>query len=154
MMPGFVQRTQLATASLIRFISLVLTGIIAISFISFVWDEAGTASKNQTVLAQNSGQQIAIVRDERGRLTNIERHKIRQQIDGFADSLTSPGEEIGKQAGGGNAWAMRGGAFIFGILLFAVALRLLAGWMDWSAQPKNEDRSLKTEDEDYTPGYR
>lgn len=119
-------------SGLLRVVSILLSAVIAISFGLFVWDELGSASKNQAQIASKSGDQVLIVRDEHGRITSDENGKIRVNLDKANDVLTSPGESIGKNAGDGGPWAMRGAAFFFGMFVFLLGLRLLASWIEMS----------------------
>jgi hypothetical protein len=116
-------------SGILRLASILLTAIIAISFGLFVWDELGSASKAQTQLATKSGGQIITVRDEHGRINSDENGKIRVNLDKANDAITAPGESIGKKLGDSSAWPMRFGAFIFGMLIFLLGLRLLASWI-------------------------
>lgn len=127
-----------SAAGLIRIASLVLTAIVAVSFGMFVWDELGSASKNQANLAAPSGQQVIIARDIHGRLLSEENGKIRIKVDQANDALTSPGESIGKKVGNGNSWTMRGFAFIFGLAIFLVGLRLLASWVEMGGSTRQQ----------------
>lgn len=136
---------------LIRVISLALTAIVTISFVLFVWDEAGTASKNQALLATPQGKQIEIRRDEHGRLITGETSRVRAWIDRTNDALTSPGESLGKKVGDNNPWALRAFAFIFGLLIFLLGLRVLASWLGMQG-PKYE--APERQKDDFTAGYR
>jgi hypothetical protein len=127
-----------AAAGPIRVLSLVLTAIVVVSFGMFVWDELGTASKSQAQLATASGIQSGYTRDVHGRIVVAAPSKIREKIDKANDTITSPGESIGKKVGQGNEWAMRGLAFIFGIALFLIGLRMLASWMELDGSPSGQ----------------
>jgi hypothetical protein len=140
-------------SGLIRVVSILLTAIIAISFGLFVWDELGSASKNQAQLASKEGTQVAIVRDEHGRLTADENGKIRVNVDKANDVLTSPGESIGKNLGDGNAWAMRGLAFFFGLLVFLLGLRAIAAWIEMSG-PAAQSGAQRGPQDGFTAGSR
>ncbi|MBJ7331755.1 MAG: hypothetical protein JHC95_17805 [Solirubrobacteraceae bacterium] len=122
----------MTVSALIRLVSILLTAIVVISFGLFVWDELGSASKSQTQLAAANGMQVANVRDTHGRLAVDENGKLRVNLDKANDALTSPGESIGKKFSGGNAWALRGAAFLFGMLVFLLGLRVLASWIEMS----------------------
>jgi predicted PurR-regulated permease PerM len=119
-------------SGIIRLISILLTAIVAVSFSLFVWDELGSASKNQTQLTTASGQTTLSVRDAHGRHTASENSKLRINIDKANDAITSPGESIGKKVGNNGPWAMRGAAFLFGMIVFLIGLRLLASWIEMS----------------------
>lgn len=137
---------------ILRFLSIVLTAIVSISFISFAWDEAGTASKNQVVISRPDGTPAPYTRDPHGRLVGLHHTKIRLKNDEVADMVTSPGEALGESVGGENEWAKRIGAFVFGFVLFFFGLRWLASWVELSQKgPPPQERR---DDEDYTPGYR
>jgi predicted PurR-regulated permease PerM len=142
-----------AAAGPIRLLSLVLTAIVAISFILFVWDELGSASKNQSELASKSGETVALTRDQHGRLAATENTKLRIDIDKINDAVTSPGESIGKKVGNGNEWAMRGLAFLFGIALFLIGLRMLASWLELNGNPAAKVTPRNPQDA-YTSGSR
>lgn len=141
-----------SAAGLIRIASIVLTAVVAVSFGMFVWDELGSASKNQANLASPTGQQVIIARDIHGRLLSEENGKVRVKLDQANDSLTSPGEAIGKKVGNGNSWTMRGFAFIFGMLVFLVGLRLLASWVEMHGSPGG--RTQQGPQQGYTAGTR
>ncbi|MBJ7458244.1 MAG: hypothetical protein JHD02_03555 [Thermoleophilaceae bacterium] len=117
-------------SGLIRVVSIVLSAIVAVSFGMFVWDELGSASKRQALLAAGAGPQVTSTRDAHGRLAAAENGKPRLNLDKANDALTSPGESIGKKFGDNHPWAMRGAAFLFGILAFLLGLRLLASWIE------------------------
>ncbi|MGK2877877.1 MAG: hypothetical protein ACSLFF_04810 [Solirubrobacterales bacterium] len=117
-------------SGLIRVASILLTAIVAVSFGLFVWDELGSASKNQTQVAAGGSQQVAMMRDTHGRVTSDENSKLRVNLDKANDTLTSPGESIGKKFGDSHPWTMRGAAFFFGMLVFLLGLRLLASWIE------------------------
>lgn len=119
-------------SGLLRIASILLSAIVAVSFGLFVWDELGSASKQQAQLAISGGTQVAVVRDTHGRLTADENGKLRVNLDKANDAITSPGESIGKKVGDSNAWAMRGAAFVFGMLVFLIGLRALAAWIEMS----------------------
>lgn len=138
-------------AGLIRIASIVLTAIVAVSFGMFVWDELGSASKNQANFATGS-EQIVTTRDSHGRLLTEENSKIRVKLDQANDAITSPGESIGKKSGSGNAWSMRGLAFLFGMLIFLVGLRLLATWVEMHGGAGG--RTQQPPQQGYTAGYR
>lgn len=134
---------------------MLLTAIVVISFVSFVWDEAGTASDNQLRISRPDGTAAPIVRDPHGRMQGLKHSKMRLKIDEASDSVTSPGETLGSSLGG-NPWALRGLAFVFGILVFFVGLRLLATWIEMSnVSSANRQHSTRdVSDDDYTPAGR
>lgn len=136
-------------AGLIRIASIVLSAIVAISFGLFVWDELGAASKNQVNLATPGAAQSQLVRDVHGRALSEENAKVRVMLDRANDSLTSPGESVGKQVGG-NAWSMRFFSFLFGMLVFLVGLRMLANWIELRERPAAPQQPQQN----YTAGYR
>lgn len=136
---------------ILRFLSIVLTAIVSISFISFVWDEAGTASKNQAAIARPDGTAAPYTRDQHGRLVGLHHSRIREQNDKIADQITSPGESLASSVSE-NEWALRLGAFLFGFLLFFLGLRWLASWLEMTRRPPPVEE--RQPDEDYTPGYR
>jgi predicted PurR-regulated permease PerM len=142
-----------AAAGPIRLLSIVLTAIVAISFTLFVWDELGSASKNQAQLASKNGEQIALTRDLHGRLLASENSKLRVNIDKANDAITSPGEQIGKKVGNTNEWALRGLAFLFGIIVFLIGLRLLASWLEMNGSPSGQVTARNPQDA-YTSGSR
>jgi hypothetical protein len=119
-------------SGIIRLISILLTAIVVISFGLFVWDELGSASKSQTALTTPSGQVTVSARDAHGRHTADENGKIRIKLDSANDAITSPGEQIGAKVGNNGPWAMRGAAFLFGIIIFLIGLRVLAAWIEMS----------------------
>lgn len=141
----------MSVPSLIRALSWLLTAIIVISFVSFVWDELGTASENQLAISRPDGQAEAITRDQHGRMLGLKHSKTRLKVDEVADAITSPGETIGDSAGNGNEWAMRVGAFVFGIAIFFFGLQALANWLALSGRPPEPEQR---QDDDFTPGYR
>jgi hypothetical protein len=124
-------------SGLLRIASILLSAIVAVSFGLFVWDELGSASKQQSQLATAGGAQVAVARDTHGRLTSDENGKLRVNLDKANDAITSPGESIGKKFGDSNAWAMRGAAFFFGMLVFLIGLRALAAWIELSGPARN-----------------
>jgi hypothetical protein len=140
---------------IIRAISIVLTAIVTISFVSFAWDEAQKASENQLLISRPGGEPAGYARDQHGRVEGLKHSKMRLKIDEISDTATSPAEGIGDSASGGNPWAMRGLAFLFGIALFLFGLRGLARWLELSGStgspppPGHEPGG-----DDYTPGYR
>lgn len=136
---------------ILRFLSIVLTAIVSISFISFVWDEAGAASKNQLAISRPDGTAAPYTRDQHGRMIGLHHSKIRLKNDSVADTITSPGESIGRSASE-NEWVLRGAAFLFGFLIFFLGLRWLANWIEISTRPAPPPE--RQPDEDYTPGYR
>lgn len=137
---------------LIRALSLLLTAVITISFVSFVWDEAGTASQNQLLISRPDGAPNPYSRDTHGRMVGGEHSQTRLRIDDVADQLTSPAEALGDSLSDGNEWAMRGLAFLFGLAVFLFGLRALASWVELSGKPK-QPPSQNGGDE-FTPGYR
>jgi hypothetical protein len=141
-------------SGLIRLISILLTAIVAVSFGLFVWDELGSASKQQTQLAAASGgPQIVSVRDAHGRLAVDENDKLRTNLDKANDTITSAGESVGKKLGNNNPWAVRGAAFIFGILVCLLGLRLLAIWIEKSG-PASGAVAPRNPQDGYTAGSR
>lgn len=126
---------------LIRFVALVLTGLVAISFLTFVADEMNMASGNATERLMPTGPGEAVRRDRHGRLADLQRPELRSKYDEAADALTGPGESLGRKFSGGDHWAMRSGAFIFGLALYFIGLSLLARWIALSRVP---GRSLKS----------
>lgn len=140
-------------SGLLRVASILLSAIVAISFGLFVWDELGSASKQQTQLASASGAQDLVVRDGHGRLSSDENGKLRVNLDKVNDAITSPGESIGKKLDGSNAWAMRGAAFLFGMLVFLIGLRLLAAWIEMSGPASNNGAQRGPQDA-FTAGSR
>lgn len=150
-----------SAATLLRYISIVLCLIIVASFAMFVWDEAGTASKNQTAIALDNPL-AETKRDEHGRQLTAppegstaetgQPSEVRRTIDGINDAVTAPGESIGSSASD-NSWVMRSAAFIFGLLLFGLGLSMLANWLGASTEPyKVPERPQQTDD--FTPGGR
>lgn len=137
---------------LLRGLSLLLTAVVVISFVSFVWDEAGTASTNQLLISRPGGEPAAYTRDEHGRMNGLKHSQMREKIDEVNDTITSPGEGLGQSVGGTNEWAMRGVAFLFGFLVFFVGLRVLANWIEMSGRP--EETVGPTGGDDFTAGYR
>lgn len=140
-------------AGLIRIASLVLTAVVAISFGLFVWDELGSASKSQVNLASPSQAVTVSPRDAHGRLLSSENSKIRIKLDQANDSITSPGESIGKKIGNNNPWTMRGLAFLFGMAIFLVGLRLLASWVEMHSGTPRPNYQHNTQ-QGYTAGSR
>jgi hypothetical protein len=140
-------------SGLLRIASIRLSAIVAVSFGLFVWDELGSASKQQAQLATSGGAQVAVVRDTHGRLTSDENGKLRINLDKANDAITSPGESIGKRFGDSNAWAMRGAAFLFGMIVFLIALRALAAWIEMSGPARNTGPQRGAQD-GFTAGSR
>lgn len=138
-------------SDLIRVVSIALTAVVAISFAVFVWDEAGTASKNQALLATPEGTHMEIRRDEHGRLITGETSREREWLDRVNDTITAPGESLGRNFSDDNPWAMRGAAFVFGLLVFLLGLRLLANWMGMQGPQYQAPERQK---DDFTAGYR
>lgn len=139
-------------AGLIRIASILLTALVAVSFGLFVWDELGSASKNQVNIASSANAAVVTTRDAHGRIQADENSKIRIKLDEANDAITSPGESIGKKVGNGNPWSMRGLAFIFGMLVFLVGLRLLASWVELHGDPAPPVQ--RNPQQSYTAGYR
>jgi predicted PurR-regulated permease PerM len=124
-------RRDMNVSGLIRVVSIALTAVVVLSFGMFVWDELGSASKHQSQIANEENPTFApAVRDVHGRLKADENSKLRVNIDKVNDAVTSPGEQIGKNASNSNIWAMRLASFIFGIALFLIGLRMLASWIE------------------------
>jgi predicted small integral membrane protein len=140
-------------SGLIRLVSILLTAIVVISFGMFVWDELGSASKNQTQLASASGERVLSVRDLHGRLAVTENTTLRVDLDRANDMITGPGESIGRKFGNSEAWAMRGAAFFFGLLVFLVGLRLLAGYIEMSG-PASGSVAPRNPQDGFTAGSR
>lgn len=141
---------------LIRFISYLLSALVLVSFVSFIWDEGDRASNNQIQIAADNQPLAPDTRDEHGRLTSHKRSSLRENVDTIADAATSPGESLGA-ALGGNPWALRGLAFIFGILVYLVALQALANWLEKSnvsSANRQFARDERDDHDDFTPGYR
>jgi hypothetical protein len=65
-------------------------------------------------------------------MTTPETATFRLKLDQVNDTLTSPGEQLGKSVGKSNEWAMRVLAFLFGIAVFGIGLRILAEWIEKS----------------------
>lgn len=143
----------MSVSGIIRLISVLLTAIVAISFGLFVWDELGSASKNQTQLTTPNGQKTVAVRDAHGRITADENGKPRMNLDKANDALTSPGESIGAKLGDNGPWAMRGAAFLFGIIVFLIGLRLLASWIEMSG-PASGSVTTQGRGGEFTAGSR
>lgn len=140
-------------SGLLRIASILLSAIVAVSFGLFVWDELGSASKQQAQLATAGAAQVAVARDAHGRLTSDENGKLRVNLDKANDAITSPGESIGKKFGDSNAWAMRGAAFFFGMLVFLIGLRALAAWIEMSGPARNTGAQRGPQD-GFTAGSR
>ena len=140
-------------SGLIRIVSILLTAVVVVSFGMFAWDELGSASKSQAALAGPGGQAVVSARDMHGRLAASENGKARVNIDKVNDAITSPGESIGRKTGNGNIWAMRGLAFIFGMLVFLIGLRLLASYVEMSG-PTSNKISTQGRGGEYTAGSR
>ncbi len=140
-------------AGLIRIISTLLTVLVIVSYGLFMYDELGTASKNQTSVAAN-GAAVAVTRDQHGRMTGPETSKARLKIDQVNDAITSPGESIGNTLGKSNEWAMRTMALIFGLLVFGLGGQLLASYIEKSSVGnRNRDSGAQGQSE-YTITYR
>lgn len=153
--PPIDDQQSVNVPSLIRALSILLTAIVVVSFVSFVWDEAGTASDNQLTISRPGAVAPTIVRDPHGRMEGLKHSKTRLKIDEANDAITSPGEALGDSLGG-NPWALRGLAFVFGILIFFIGLRLLASWLEMS-NVSNANRQYSTRDvsdDDFTPAGR
>ncbi|MBI2691602.1 MAG: hypothetical protein HYX29_06645 [Solirubrobacterales bacterium] len=140
-------------SGLLRVASILLTAIVAVSFGLFVWDELGSASKQQAQLATSGGARVATARDQHGRLTADENGKLRANLDKANDAITSPGESIGRKLGDGNVWAMRGAAFVFGMLVFLLGLRALAAWIEMSG-PASDAGAQRGRHDGFTAGSR
>lgn len=140
-------------SGLLRVVSILLSAIVAVSFGLFVWDELGSASKQQAQLASSGGVQAAVVRDQHGRLNADENGKLRVNLDKANDVITSPGESIGKNVGDGSPWAMRGLAFFFGMLVFLLGLRLIAAWIEMSG-PASQTGPQRGSQDGFTAGSR
>jgi hypothetical protein len=103
---------------------------MVVSFGLFFWDELGTASDQQTQLAAN-GSSVGVTRDAHGRVTTVTPTAPRTRLDQINDTLTSPGEGVAKHiTPTPSPWALRGLALVFGLLVFGVGLRLLAGFIE------------------------
>lgn len=120
----------MSVPTLIRWISAILCATMVVSFGLFFWDELGSASKQQTQLAAN-GASIVVTRDIHGRVNTIPPTKPRMRLDQINDTLTSPGEGIARHISATpSPWALRGLALVFGLLVFGVGMRLLAGFIE------------------------
>lgn len=140
-------------SGLLRIASILLSAIVAISFGLFVWDELGSASKQQAELATSGPVAATMTRDPHGRLTSDENGKLRVNLDKANDAITSPGESIGKNVGDGNAWAMRGAAFFFGMLVFLLGLRAIAAWIEMKG-PVSQTGAQRGPQDGFTAGSR
>jgi hypothetical protein len=141
-------------SSLIRFVSIILTAVVVLSFGLFVWDELGSASKGQAALTTPNGQPVAEVRDTHGRDTASENGTFRIKLDSVNDAITSPGEAIGRKTSNGQPWVMRFMAFIFGILVFLIGLRFLATWIGMSGPAPGSTAPTQGRGGQYTAGSR
>lgn len=142
--------------AMVRALSYLLTAVVVISFISFVWDEGGTASEKQVQIAADGSAVMPSARDAHGREMGLKHSALRLRIDEASDAITSPGESLGA-ALGGNPWALRGLAFLFGIFVFLIGLQVLANWLEKSTVStanRQTSRDDRTDKDDFTPGYR
>lgn len=99
----------------------------------FVVDELSTASAGQTAIATNSEPAPAVTRDLHGREINPEPTRIRMELDRANDALTQPAEKLVTSTSGTTSpWIQRGVPFVLGLLLFGLALHMLAGWLEMS----------------------
>lgn len=121
--------------SSIRIISILLTALICVSFLLFVWDEMDSTSKTQLQRATIDAEVTVNARDAHGRISKPEQDIWRTKLDSAADNLVSPGERLGKNVGSDNPWAIRILALIFGLLVFFVGPRMLADWIEQRSRP-------------------
>lgn len=139
-------------AGLIRIISTLLTVLVLVSYALFMYDELGSASKNQSSIAAN-GAVITVTRDQHGRMTGPDTSTPRIKIDQANDIVTSPGESLGRSVGKSNEWIMRTFAMLFGLLVFGVGGRLLAAYIEKSGFA-NRDNGPAAGQSEYTASYR
>jgi hypothetical protein len=122
--------------SLLRLVSVVATLVIVVSFGLFALDQAREGS-NQTIARLEGGEGP---KGEAGRNINqadppprIERARerrhsdVRELIDDANDIVVKPFAGI---ADSGSVWAQRGIPALLAFLVFGVALRLLAGYVE------------------------
>ena len=63
----------------------------------------------------------------------VDPSQFRVKLDQVNDTITSPGEELGKRVSAShNEWVMRTLAFVFGILVFTFGLQYLSRWLETS----------------------
>jgi hypothetical protein len=109
----------------LHYLSILLTVIIAFSWILFAVDEIGDASASQTekiALEQRdaaNGDNSGSSEDEHG--------VVRRTIDDAADQLTSPFSGI--VADDASVWAIRTVPTVLGLLLYGVGLAVLSRWL-------------------------
>lgn len=146
------QGGRVNAAGLIRIVSSLLTVLVVVSYGLFMYDELGSASKNQSNIAAN-GQSVVATRDTHGRMTGPETSSARIKIDKANDTVTSPGESIGKSLTS-NEWGGRTMAFLFGLLVFGVGGRLLAAYVEKSSMANRGNNPPAPGQSEYTATYR
>jgi len=120
-------------SSAIRLVSKLIVLVLVLSFGMFVIDELSTASEGQTAIATNAEKAPAAPRDIHGREINTDQTRIRMEIDRANDALTEPAEKLVTSTSGTTSpWIQRGVPFLLGLLLFGLALHMLANWLQMS----------------------
>ncbi len=110
-------------STLLRLGSRIACLIVAVSFVLFVVNEAGSASTHQ----QNELKEVAPVSASRTPTPTVPKHSgngVREAIDEASSTLTSPFK--GATAGSHSQWAIRGVSFVLALLVYGFGLGFLA----------------------------
>jgi hypothetical protein len=109
-------------STLLRLASRIACLIVAVSFVLFVVDQAGSASTHQ----QNELNEAAPATSRAPALptTKHSESSAREAIDEASSTLTSPFK--GATAGSNNQWAIRGVSLVLALLVYGFGVGFLA----------------------------
>jgi hypothetical protein len=109
-------------STLLRLGSRIACLIVAVSFVLFVVEQAGSASTHQ----QNELNEAAPVTSRTAALptTKHSESSVREAIDETSSTLTSPFK--GAMAGWHNQWAIRGVGFVLALIVYGFGVGFLA----------------------------
>jgi hypothetical protein len=109
-------------STLLRLASRIACLIVLVSFVLFVVEQAGSASKQQ----QNEVNEAAPVtsRSAPAKTTAKQKSGIREAIDEASSTLTSPFKGI--TSGSNNQWAIRGVGLVLALIVYGFGLGFLA----------------------------
>jgi NhaP-type Na+/H+ or K+/H+ antiporter len=137
-------------SSAIRIVSKVICLVLILSFGMFVIDELTAASKHQSAVADQTATAV-VTRDVHGREINPDQTKVRMELDRVNDTLTQPAEKLVTSSSGTTSpWIQRAVPFLLGLLIFGLALHMLASWLELS---RSGDSPVDP-NAGFTPGYR
>jgi hypothetical protein len=103
--------------------STLCTVIVVLSFTLFAVEKANASSKAQQDKVENVDRPAPSAGTERER--ERKHTKVREVIDDLNDGLTSPFSDI---VTSNNIWVQRGIPALFGVLVYFLVLRVLAGY--------------------------